>query len=89
LQAQQAGADRAEPSGLNKGAQAGNEQRHADQVGHFTLQTEGAAHDQGRRDDADKTRQHMLQGGEYRRGQVRTVVEAVDQVVVAQVGGFF
>ena len=89
LQAQQARTDRAEPPRLDKGAQARDEQRHADQVRHFALQAQGAAHDQGRGDDADETGQHMLQGGEDRGGQVRAVVEAVDQVVVARSGGFF
>ena len=84
LQAQQTGADRAETLGLNERAEARDEQCHADQVWNFALQPQGAAHDQGRGDDADEAGQHVLQRGEHGGGEVRTVVEAVDQIVVAR-----
>ncbi|MNF44758.1 hypothetical protein D3C84_258750 [compost metagenome] len=80
LQAQQTGAHRAKASRLDEGAQAGNEQRHADQVRNFAVQAQGAAHDQGGGDDPDEARQHMLQGGKDRCGEVRAIVETVNQV---------
>ncbi|MNS41669.1 hypothetical protein D3C72_740270 [compost metagenome] len=87
MQTQQPRTDRAKTLGLDESAEPGDEQRHADQVRDFTLQTEGAAHDQGWGDDADEAGQHVLQRGKHCGGQVRTIVEAVNQVVVAR--GFF
>jgi len=66
LQAQQSGADGAEAPGLGEGAETGDEQRHADEVGDVLIEAKRAADDQGGGDDTDEAGQHVLQGGEGR-----------------------
>ena len=88
MQAQQPRTHRPESARLHKGAKPRDKQRHAHQVRHFAFQPQYAADDQGGRDDADKTRQHMLQRGKNRGGEVRAVFEAVHEVgFIARAGG--
>ncbi|MNF92006.1 hypothetical protein D3C84_746340 [compost metagenome] len=84
LQAQQPRADRTDALGLDEGAKAGDEQRHAHQIGHMGAQAKHAADDQRRRDDTDEAGQHVLQGGEDGGSEGRGVVELVGQVAVAR-----
>ena len=83
LQAQQAGADRADALGLNEGTEAGDEQRHAHQIRHMSAEAQGTADDQGGGDDADEAGQHMLQRREQGGGESGGVIQLVDQVAVA------
>jgi len=82
LQAEQPGADRTDALGLDEGAEAGNEQRHADQIGHVGTQAQGTADDEGGGDDADETRQHVLQRREECREWGRAIVQPVDEILL-------
>ncbi len=85
LQAKHAGTDRADPFGLDERPDAGNEQRHAHQIGHVIAQTKHAADDQGGGDDANETGQHMLNCSKGCREWTRTIFELIDQVLIGSV----
>ena len=87
LQADHPRANSKRPTRLDEGADAGNHQRHADQVRQVCGQAQGGADDQWRGDDADEAGEHMLQCREQGGQWFGAVVEAVDQVAGA--GGFW
>ncbi len=81
LNAQQARPDRPDSIRLQHGGRAGDEQRHAHQVGGIgDAQLEGPGDDQRRGDDSDEHRKHVLERDEQGFSYWRPIVEAIDEI---------
>ncbi len=86
LYRQEPGAYRPKTTSLDERGDAGHQERHGDYVASLlAAEPQGIGDDQGRGNDADKHRQHMLQRCEQGLRQWWLGIQSVDQVMMVVV----